>query len=212
MIVIPAILTETSDDALAEIEQLRGKAQWLQIDVMDGTMTPDETFDLFELAGELDDFDVEVHLMVDDPVQYLQACAAVGARRVYIHPEPLESVTDVFDVMSEYDFARGLSIAPQTAIEQILPYIDELDAVQVMTVEPGEQGQRFMPEMLEKVSDLKSDLPSLWVAVDGGVNTQTIARVCEAGADAAGVGSAISSATDPVAALIALQKKTVCTS
>ena len=200
MHIIPAILTQDSDEALAEIAPLRGVAQWLQIDVMDGTMTADVTFDLFELCGEVDDFNVEVHLMVDEPVQYLQACAAVGAQRVYIHPEPLPSVTDVFAAMSEYDFARGLAIAPQTTLEQVLPYIDEVDAVQIMTVEPGEQGQPFMPEMLEKVRDLKGDLPSLWVAVDGGVNAQTIGAVRDAGADAAGVGSAISGAADPAAA------------
>lgn len=204
MQVIPAILTESSEEALAELAPLRGIAPWIQIDVMDSTMTSGETFDLFELSGELSDFNVEVHLMVDDPVQYLAACAAVGARRVYIHPEPLESVSDVFSAMSEYDFARGLSISPQTSIEQILPYIDEVDAVQVMTVEPGEQGQTFMLEMLEKVRDLKTDLPSLWVSVDGGVNAETIGEVLDAEADGAGVGSAISGAAEPVAAYTTL--------
>lgn len=197
MQIIPAILTETSEEALSELAKLAGVAEWIQIDVMDGTMTPGDTFDLFELSGELDGFKVEIHLMVSDPVQYLSACGAVGAQRVYIHPEPLESVLDVFAQMSEYDFERGLSINPETTIEQILPYIDEIDAVQVMTVDPGEQGQQLMPEMLKKVYDLKGNFPSLWVSVDGGVNAQTCADVRAAGADAAGVGSAISGATSP---------------
>ncbi len=205
MYIIPAILTEDSDDALRELSALKGVAQWVQIDVMDHTITPDETFDLFELCGEIDDFDVEVHLMVSHPEKYFAACAAIDARRVYFHPEPVESVYDVFAAMSEYDFERGLSISPETDIEQIRPYIDEIDAVQVMTVDIGEQGQKFMLEMLEKVRDLKEGYPSLWVGVDGGVNKDTLVAVCDAGADAAGVGSAISSAQNSRDAYFSLQ-------
>ncbi len=200
MLVIPAILTDTVEEARAEYDALRGIASWVQIDVMDGTMTAGSTFDLFDLVGEMAGVQKEIHLMTDDPVAYLPACAALEVARVYIHPEPLESVAEVFAAMSEYDFARGLSVSPQTAIAQVAPYLDEVDAVQVMTVDPGEQGQAFLPAMLQKVRELKRQYPSLWVAVDGGVNAQTIGAVRIAGADAAGVGSAISGAPHPRAA------------
>ncbi len=210
MQIIPAILTETSEEACTELRPLVGVAPWIQIDVMDGTMTSGRTYDLFDLVGEVEEFSVEVHLMVNHPIDYLPACAAIEAERVYIHPEPLESVSAVFAAMSEYDFARGLSLSPQTSIGQILPYIDEVDAVQIMTVEPGEQGQRLCPKMLEKVRDLRAQFPSLHIAVDGGVNEQTLAAVVASGATAAGVGSAISGAADPAEAYRTLCAAATC--
>ncbi len=197
MLIIPAILVDTVEEARVEYNALRNVASLIQIDVMDGTMTAGRTCDLFDFVGEMPDMQKEIHLMTNNPIAYLQACAAVEATRVYFHPEPVESVHAVFAAMSEYNFARGLSVSPQTEIAQIAPYLDEVDAVQIMTVEPGEQGQAFLPTMLQKVQTLKQQYPSLWVAVDGGINATTIAVVRDAGVDAAGVGSAIVGAADP---------------
>jgi ribulose-phosphate 3-epimerase len=206
MEIIPAILTETSDEAIAQITQVRDCVTCVQFDVMDGTMTESITCDLFDLAGEAGTVANEVHLMVEDPAMYLAACAAMDAQRVYFHPEPVESVSDVLAQMSEYDFARGISVSPQTDIEQIAPYLDEIDAVQIMTVTPGAQGQQFMPEMLEKVRAIKKQHPSIWVAVDGGVSAETIMQVSAAGADAVGVGGAIFEADNPTHAVRHLQE------
>ena len=207
MTIIPAILTRTSDEAIVQMEALRGTASWIQIDVMDGTMTHSSTFDLYELVGETDGFMVEVHLMTDDPVSYFPACTEIGARRVYFHTESLEGPDDVIAAARRAGFAVGIAVSPQTAIEQIAPYLDEVDAVQIMTVEPGAQGRHFIAEMLEKVEELKADYPDLWVSVDGGVSAATIAAVARAGADAAGVGSAICGATDPVGAYRSLKSR-----
>ncbi len=200
MQIIPAILTEDCQEAIAQLEILRGVSPWVQIDVADATMTESKTFDLYELVGELDGFDVEVHLMTSSPETYFDACDTVGARRVYVHPEPLENVSDILEQMKEYPFACGLSVSPQTAVEQISPYLGKVDAVQIMTVTPGAQGGEFLSEMLEKVVCLKKTCPRLWVAVDGGVNEITVKEIRRSGADAAGVGSAISQAVNPIEA------------
>lgn len=191
MKIIPTILTDDSDEALEQIEALRGVADWLQIDVMDGTMTEDSTFDLYDLVGELDDFNVEVHLMVDNPEEYFDACETLGVDRVYFHIEAVESPSFVLEKMGYKAFERGIAVSPQTDIDSIIPYIDDVQAVQIMTVNPGKQGQAFMSDMLDKIEEVKGDYPDKWVCVDGGVNENNLDEVVNSGADAAGVGSAV---------------------
>lgn len=191
MIIIPTILTDDSDLALKQIKGLRGVAEWLQIDVMNGTMTENSTFDLYDLVGEVDDFKIEAHLMVNNPENYLEACESLGARRVYFHLEAVESPSAILGAMKNYGFQRGVVLSLQTEIEAVLPYLDEIQAIQIMTVFPGKQGQKFMLEMLEKVKKLKQQFPKKWVSVDGGVNEKNIKEVQQSGVDAVGVGSAI---------------------
>ncbi|MEA3323097.1 MAG: hypothetical protein U9Q12_02650, partial [Patescibacteria group bacterium] len=140
MLIIPAILSNDSEKVLDKIKQLRGKSEWIQIDFADATMTNDTTFDLYDLVGIVDDFEVEVHLMTTKPEEYLDACAALGAKRVYFHLGEVESPSHVLSAMDPYDFTKGIVLSPQTAVEDVFTYIDEIDAVQVMTVVPGAQG------------------------------------------------------------------------
>ena len=191
MIIIPAILDTDSDNVITKIEQLRGVVDWLQIDLADDTMTDSSTFDLYDLVGEVDDFDVEVHLMTTDPVKYLGACAALGAKRVYFHLGEVESPSQILSAMDPYDFTKGIVLSPQTPVEDVFTYIDEIDAVQVMTVVPGAQGGEFLEDALGKVSYLRERRGDIWISVDGGVNKNTIVQIQKKGVDAVGVGSAI---------------------
>lgn len=196
MKIIPTILTDDSDKALEQIGALRGVADWLQIDVMDETMTDGSTFDLYDLVGELDGFNVEIHLMVNNPEEYFDACETLGADRVYFHFEAVESPSFVLEKMEYFSFERGMVLSPQTSVESIIPYIDDVQAVQVMTVVPGKQGQAFMSDMLDKVEEVKVDYFDKWVSVDGGVNEDNLKEVINSGADAAGVGSAVMGVSD----------------
>ena len=198
MMIIPAILEEDSDDALHLIDQLQGTADWVQIDFADGTMTKKSTYDLYDLVGEVDDMNIEVHLMTTDPEGYLDACNAIGAKRVYFHLGEVESPSTVLQAMDPYDFTKGVVLSPQTAAEDVFPYIEEIDAVQVMTVVPGKQGGEFIAEVLDKVAQLRERRTDLWIAVDGGINEDTIEEVSDCGADAVGVGSAITKSRNPI--------------
>lgn len=198
MIVIPAILDTDSDRVIEQLNQLRGHVDWIQIDLADNTMTDSETFDLYDLVGEVDDFDVEVHLMTTNPVQYLDACAALGAKRVYFHLGEVESPSQILTAMDPYDFTKGMVLSPQTSVEDVFSYIDEIDAVQVMTVVPGAQGGEFLEEMLDKVSYLRERRGDIWISIDGGVNESTIIDIQKKGVDAVGVGSAIFGSDDVV--------------
>ena len=198
MIIIPAILDTDSDKVIEKLNQLRGHVDWIQIDLADDTMTDSETFDLYDLVGEVDDFDVEVHLMSESPEKYFDVCAALNAKRVYFHLGEVESPSQILAAMDPYHFTKGIVLSPQTLVEDVFTYIDEVDAVQVMTVVPGAQGGEFLGEMLDKVLYLRERRGDIWISIDGGVNKDTIVQVQEKGADAVGVGSAILSNKDPV--------------
>jgi len=206
MLIIPAILDTDSDNVKEQLNQLRGFVDWIQIDLADDTMTDSSTFDLHDLVGEVDDFDVEIHLMTTDPVKYLDACAALGAKRVYFHLGEVESPSQVLEAMDPYDFTKGVVLSPQTPAEDVFTYIDEIDAVQVMTVVPGAQGGEFLEDALGKISYLRERRGDIWISVDGGVNENTIAIVKEKGVDAAGVGSAILKKDDVLGAYDELKK------
>ena len=196
MLIIPAFLEENSDDIIKNIDKINEDVEWVQIDVTDGTMTDGSTCDLYDLVGEIDDVNVEVHLMTTQPEKYFDACAAIGAKRVYFHLGEVESPTAVLSAMDPYDFTKGIVLSPQTGVDDAFVYIDEVDAVQVMTVVPGKQGGAFLPEMLDKVSYLRERRGDLWISVDGGVNRDTIPEVRIKGVDAAGVGSALMQSDD----------------
>jgi ribulose-phosphate 3-epimerase len=198
MIIIPAILESDSDKAIAQINQLRGHVNWIQIDLADKTMTDSQTFDLFDLIGELDDFDVEIHLMSKKPQQYLEACEALNADRVYFHLAEVESPSEILSAMDPYDFTKGIVLSPQTSVEDVFTYIDEIDAVQVMTVIPGAQGGKFLEDMLDKISYIRERRGDIWIAVDGGMNEYTIVKAQQKGVDSVGVGSAILRSNNPV--------------
>lgn len=198
MIVIPAFLEKDSTIIIDRLQELRRVAHWIQIDVMDDTMTDGVTCDLYDLVGEVDDFDVEVHLMTENPEEYFEACAAIYARRVYFHLGEVESPSRVLDAMDPYDFTKGIVLSPQTRFEELFTYIDDIDAVQIMTVVPGQQGGDFLPDMIGKVSYIRERRTDLWIAVDGGVNAQTIPEIKIAGVDAVGVGSALIKSDDIV--------------
>ena len=196
MLIIPAILERDGEDALNQIEKLRGIVPWIQIDVMDGTMTGNSTFDITELIGELDDFSVEIHIMSTDPQRYFDACDAINADRVYFHLGEVSSPSQVLSDMDKYNFTKGIVLSPQTSIDDAFSYIDDVDAIQVMTVVPGKQGGKFLEDMLDKISFLRERRTELWISVDGGINEKTIKEVAMTGVDGVGVGSAISKSDD----------------
>jgi ribulose-phosphate 3-epimerase len=206
MLIIPAFLEEDSAKIIEKLAVLRSSVEWIQIDLADSSMTESTTCDLFDLVGEVDGFNVEVHLMTTAPEKYLDACAAVGAKRVYFHLGEVESPTEILKAMDPYDFTKGIALSPQTRAEDVFAYIDEIDAVQIMTVVPGNQGGEFLPDMLDKVSYVRERRGDIWISIDGGANADTIPEMKIRGVDAVGVGSAIVHADDMVKTFEQLQQ------
>lgn len=188
-------------------------AQWLHFDVMDGCFVPNISFGVPVLAGlrkALPDAFFDVHLMIRDPLAYIEPFAKAGASLITFH---LESDSDVGATLAAIKAAgckAGISIKPATPVSALEPWLDQLDLVLVMSVEPGFGGQSFMPGALDKLSALAREkrrrgLPFL-LEVDGGVDeaSGTAAACVNAGAEVLVAGSAVFRAADPAAAVAGL--------
>ncbi len=187
--ILPALLEEDCDAVVQLCAQLRTVADAVQIDFSDGTMTDQATCDLYDLVGVCGAMEIEVHLMTTHPEEYFDACEALGAERVYFHVNEVESPSYVIHAATSYTFTLGLSLSPQTRVDDAIPYLDHVDDVQIMTVVPGRQGGTFLPDMLDKIAAVRAVRTDLCVAVDGGVTQETLARVMASGADRIAVGS-----------------------
>jgi ribulose-phosphate 3-epimerase len=184
-------------------------ADLLHFDVMDGhfvgnlTMGPDMCR---AIRGKLPESFFDVHLMVTDPARFVEPFAAAGADHFTFHYEADGDPPDLVAAIHAAGMTAGVAINPPTAVTEILPVLEHVDLVLVMSVHPGYSGQSFIPEALDKARALKSRLgPRQRLAVDGGVNAATAPACLEAGFDVLAAASAIFGAPDRSEAVAALR-------
>lgn len=205
VLIIPAILTGNRIAAQTALEKFAHITEWIQLDVTDGkfagtvSITPD---DLPPLPSSLK---LEVDLMVQQPAEYFAACYRAGATRVFCQIEPVKDVPALLAQMDQFGFTKGLSLKPETPLDVIWSYLDQVDAILLHSVPPGKQEQRFLVKTITRVRQLRAKAPKIFIEVDGGVNSTNIAKVFAAGADAVAVGSALLKADNPTVALSHLQ-------
>eukprot|EP01102_Stenamoeba_stenopodia_P001654 TRINITY_DN11494_c0_g1_i3.p1 TRINITY_DN11494_c0_g1~~TRINITY_DN11494_c0_g1_i3.p1 ORF type:complete len:268 (-),score=70.02 TRINITY_DN11494_c0_g1_i3:29-742(-) len=175
-------------------------ADWLHCDVMDGHFVPNVTIGapvIKCLRKRLPNAFLDCHLMVSNPEQWIDDFKKAGADQYTFHLEATQNVGEVIRKVKEAGMRVGVSIKPKTAVEAIEPYVEQLDNILVMTVEPGFGGQAFMPEMMSKVRHLREKYPYKNIQVDGGLDTKTIDQATTAGANVIVAGSAIFGSPQP---------------
>ena len=172
----------------------------LHFDVMDAHFVPNLSFSPAICKAVHDAYPdclLDVHLMMDNPLDYLQAFRDAGAYTLTMHLEALEDPAAAMQAIRNAGMRCGLSVKPQTPAEALIPYLDQLDHILVMTVNPGFGGQAFMPEQVEKIQFLRKSGFAGDIGVDGGINARNAQTVIEAGANVLVLGTAYFKAADP---------------
>ena len=212
--IAPSILSADFSRLGNEIADIRsGGADYIHFDVMDGEFVPNISIGIPVLKSlrKITDMFIDVHLMITTPLRFAKAFCDAGADLVVFHVEAdsYQNISDAIDVVKAQGKKVGLAVKPRTPAAVLYPFIDRLDLVLVMTVEPGFGGQSFMPDQLPKIKELRHEIErrglDCELEVDGGVDPVT-AKLCKAaGANVLVAGSAVFGKADRAAQLAAIR-------
>ena len=199
MIVAPSILSMDFTQTLKQLQEVESsKAKWLHVDIMDGHFVPNLSFgpDITKQIRKHSKLFMDVHIMVEDAEHYSDVFVEAGANLLTFHLEACKDAESVHRIISKIHHQGckvGLSIRPQTPVEAVFPYLNVIDLVLIMSVNPGYGGQSFMEESVDRIQRLRTEIDahqhSVLIEVDGGINAETGLKVAQAGADVLVAGS-----------------------
>lgn len=172
-------------------------AAYIHFDVMDGMFVPSISFGMPVLASIHDATEqfMDAHLMVQEPIRYVEAFQKAGADYVTVHLEACEDVKTTLDKIHACGMKAGLAVNPETDIKELVPYLEDVEMILIMSVHPGFGGQKFIPESLDKIREVRAMLNEknleTDIQVDGGIYVENVREVLDAGANVIVAGSAV---------------------
>ena len=212
--IAPSILSADFANLERDIHDLeKNGADIVHVDIMDGIFVPNISIGIPVVAAlrKVTDMPLDVHLMIDRPIRYVEEFVKAGADFLTIHVEAdqPQNTLEALDKIRALGCKAGIVLKPKTPVEAAIPYLEKCDMILVMTVEPGFGGQKFMADMMPKVAQLKEWMedinPDCLIEVDGGVDANTCAVCKESGANVLVAGSAYFKATDRAAFVKTIQ-------
>ncbi len=208
--IAPSILAADFARLGAEVEAVRAGCDQLHVDVMDGHFVPNLSLGpaVVESLRRVTDLHLDVHLMIDNPAEFITPFANAGADNITVHVE-LGDPRPMFEEMRRLKVGVGLVLNPETPLDAVIPYLEEIDVLLFMSVNPGFGGQAFIPEVLEKVARARAIVDErgldLELEIDGGITAENAFIAAQAGADILVAGSAVFRAPDSLAAAHAIR-------
>jgi len=201
--IAPSIIAANFTKFQEEIKRVeKANADLLHLDVMDGVFVPNITFGplIIEAINRITDMELDTHLMIVRPENYLKQFIEAGSDWISFHAEATEKTDECIKIIKAQNKKVGLAVSPPTPFDPVKKYVDKLDFVLIMTVNPGFYGQKFLPEMLRKIEEtkdwiVKHKLDCL-IQVDGGINSRNVVELNQAGVDIVVAGASVFKSDD----------------
>ena len=206
----PSLLSADWMDLGKELDRLHEwGADMVHCDVIDGLFAPNITFGMPMISAlkRKSKLPLDVHLMIVEPERYIDKFISAGSDTIAFHPEASKKPHEVLEKIRSKGIKAGIALNPDVPVRVAEEFLDEIDYILLMGVFPGFGGQKFIPEVMDKIDESKQLIASrdIYVELDGGVTTENIVEMKKRGLDAAVAGNAVFAASDPAAAIVALK-------